>query len=142
MNRSKDVPDGFEICVQGAKDWLAHRKFLKESGLEFEDEIERKRYPKGAWGWIRWRAQFAPAPGQDLSLIETTLGNLHEQHKLNHDECTRLRALYGLDSDRQFCVGCGTIISADMKFCVKCGHPTYSEEVHPPGQGAAFKPKE
>lgn len=124
MNQPRNVMEGFEACLQAAKDWLAHKKFLKESGLEYEDELRRTRYPKGPWGWVQWRTQFAPTPGQDLSLVENALKTLREQHKLSQDEHERLRKLYGLDSiTPEFCVECGAVLRINESSCTKCGHP-------------------
>jgi len=93
--------DDFWECWDIAKDWLAHRKFLKNSAIFYSPEIPRKDLPKGPRegldGWKQWRQQFAPKRGQDMSIVDKELERLHIQRTLNSDEYGRLRRLYCLD---------------------------------------------
>jgi len=126
--KKRAAEEGFEICVQAAKDWLAHRKFLKESGLKY-DEVRRTNYSMGPRGWVQWRAQFASSPAQDLSLVEKSLKGLRDRNRLSEDETERLRKLYGLDRTMpEFCAECGSALGTNESSCAKCGHPVNETE--------------
>lgn len=87
-------------CSDSLRDWSAHQKFLKYSGLIYSGEISRRNFPIGSEdglkGWELWKMQFASNPEKDLSLVENELKRLYDRHRLNTDEYERLRRLYGL----------------------------------------------
>jgi len=97
QSRSNLRQTNFQICLESAKDYLAHKKFTKKSGLRYEGEVARRAFPKGPDGWIQWRRQFAPRQGEDTTPVENELNGLHGQRRLSDDEYARLRGLYGLD---------------------------------------------
>jgi hypothetical protein len=141
--QNTSTSNGFQVTLEAAKDYLAHKKFTKASNLCYRGEMRRLDLPKGPYGWIQWRMQFTPRQGEDMSPVENELNRLHDQRKLNDDEYARLRSLYGLDGQvtaqvppsilRQppflsggFCVNCGAQIKLGKRFCQKCGAPLTS----------------
>jgi len=92
--------DRFNICIDAMKDYSAHYKFMKKSGLRFRGETRRSDLPKGPEGWKMWQTQFTPQEGQDTTIIENALDNLCSQGKLKESEGNRLRKLYGLSEQK------------------------------------------
>lgn len=136
--QNTSTSNGFQVSLEAAKDYLAHKKFTKASKLHYRGEMRRLEFPKGPDGWIQWRMQFTPRQGEDTSPVENELNRLHDQRKLNDDEYARLRGLYGLDghataqvppsvltqpSQAGFCAECGNQILLGEEFCRKCGTP-------------------
>lgn len=114
-------------CLQETKDWLAHKKFSKKSGLVCTGEISRSQYPRGLQGWYQWRTQFVSKPGEDLRPVENALKRLYVKRELSQDEYARLRRLYGLElrtqatASSKFCMDCGNPVPLDSSFCMNCG---------------------
>ena len=90
----------YKICVEALKDYSAHYKFMKKSGMRFRREIKRSDFPKGPEGWRLWQMQFTPQEGEDTTAIENALNNLRSQGKIKESECARLKLLYGLDEQK------------------------------------------
>jgi len=87
----------FDICVDGLKDYSAHRKFKKMTGLTYDGEIPRAQFATGPEGWIQWRSQFTSHQVEDMSLVENEINNLYTQNKLDIEICARLLRLYGVN---------------------------------------------
>ena len=88
----------FDICVDGLKDYSAHRKFKKMTGLSYDGEIPRAQFATGPEGWIQWRSQFIPHQVEDMSLVENEINNLFTLKKLNIENRARLLMLYGVNT--------------------------------------------
>ncbi len=86
----------FKYCVEAMKDYAVHHKFIKVSGLRYDGEIPRSKCARGPEGWIQWRGQFTPRPGEDTSPIEGESRNLYSQRKLTFEDVGRSLGLYGI----------------------------------------------
>ena len=147
ISKTNSRSDSFQMSLEGAKDYLAHKKFTKTSELSYGGEAPRSAFPKGPYGWIQWQMQFTPRRGEDMRPAENELNRLHNQRKLNDDEYERLRRLYGLDEQITeqarpsitqrpslsggFCAKCGTLLKPGKRFCEKCGAPAPARQARP-----------
>jgi predicted nucleic acid-binding Zn ribbon protein len=159
-SRKLTATSGFQVSLEASKDYLAHKKFTKASNLRYRGEVQRSTFARGPDGWVQWRIQFTPGTGDDASPVEKELNRLHNQSKLDDDEYTRLRRLYGLGDattrnpsilahtpplSSEFCAKCGSPIRPGKKFCEKCGAAAPAEAPPPPSSlcakcGAQLKP--
>jgi hypothetical protein len=97
--KSNSKSNNFRISVDAMKDYSAHYKFIKKSGLLFGREVPRSKFKVGYEGWIQWRNQFTPRQGEDISLVENAVKSLHDQRQLNDEDYARLKKLYGLSAE-------------------------------------------
>jgi hypothetical protein len=123
------------MCVDIMKDYSVHKKFLKKSKLRFGREIPRSKFPKGLDGWLQWRIQFAPQQGEDTTIVQTALKGLYEQRKLGNGDYTRLRNLYGFNTQMETQPATQVVTPtptpqpqtpspvSSTRFCPNCGAP-------------------
>lgn len=137
-------------CIDPAKDFLAHKKFLKQSGLVYRGEIARSSFKQGPEGWEMWRKQFLQTHVKGRNILEKELNNLRNQGKLQSDDFLRLRKLYGLEIQFQSrvesevesipreriavrtsanCPICLADVKPGSTTCLKCGASVLEPEV-------------